>query len=706
MNDAIDNLKSKIAVLEAENSRLSERAEETLLIRLVTQSINRNDDQQLLLENVLERISILKNIPYCACLEDVDDSINVIASYAAFSDEDNLKCEVKISSDFMKEVKENSFVISLSGELESKVDIKFKPSDFIPRVALLVPFSVKTINKGFFLFVDDERDLDELNSIKMLLDQISEMLAERIDKIQLTNELSALNHELDDLIIERTRLLAKSQEIAHLGSWEYDCFANTLLWSDEVFRILGFEPQKFNPTREILQERVLEDDREKVMSKYLGFINGEYNAYNITYRIIQYGNNEIKTVNEKCSCKKDPKGNVIRFYGMIHDITRQNELEQQLAQSQKMDAIGQLAGGVAHDFNNMLAGIMGSAEILDDYLIKDPIAKETLDVIVNASERAAGLTEKLLTFARQQTTKKMSVSLHSIINDTIAILKQTIDKRININVNLKADIDIVTGDSAQLQSVFINLGINASHAMPDGGSLTFSTKKVVLSSEECELSSFEIKPGSFIEVEVFDTGTGIDKVNLTRIFEPFFTTKEQGKGTGLGLAAAHGTISKHHGTISVSSKLGRGTTFHILLPLCKEMLSEEMLENEPEHAGGTILLVDDEKSVLAVGETMLSRFGYDVIVAENGRKAVEIFDSKSDNIDLIILDMIMPEMNGRDSFYALRKIKADIPIIVASGFTHEDYIDELNNSGLNGFIQKPFRKAELSAIIAEVMNGG
>ncbi len=574
LNEVIDNLKSKIAVLEAENARLSERAEETLLIRLVAQSINRNDDQQLLLENVLERISILKNIPYCACLEDVDNSVNIIASYAAFSDEDNLKCEISIDAKLKIELKEGSAVVPLNSALDSNINIIFSTLDFIPLAVLLVPFSVKTISEGFFLFVDDERNIDELNSIKMLLDQISEMLAERIEKIQLTNDLCMMNRELDDMIKERTRLLSMSQKIAHLGSWEFDRSTDTLLWSDELFRILGFEAQNFNPTREILQERVFEDDREMVISKYLGVINGDYDNFNITYRIKQNGNNEIKTVNEKCGCKRGYEGKITRYYGMVHDITKQHELEQQLVQSQKMDAIGQLAGGVAHDFNNMLAGIMGSAEILEDFLIKDPIAKESLAVIINASERAAGLTEKLLTFARQQTTKKMPISIHSIINDTVAILKQTIDKRIAINVNLGADIDIVTGDSAHLQSVFINLGINASHAMPDGGSLFFSSRKIVLSLEQCEANIFDIKPGVYIEIEVRDTGTGIDKNSLSRIFEPFFTTKEQGKGTGLGLATAHGTISKHQGAISVASKPGSGTVFYILLPLSNDFISE------------------------------------------------------------------------------------------------------------------------------------
>lgn len=253
------------------------------------------------------------------------------------------------------------------------------------------------------------------------------------------------------------------------------------------------------------------------------------------------------------------------FIAEGHDVTEQRQLEEQIWQSHKMESIGKLAGGVAHDFNNMLGGIMGAAEMLKKFITEGKPLKY-LNMIILSAENAAGLTKKLLTFARKENINLNPVNLHDSINSTISILERTIDRKINIKVNFLADYSIISGDESLLQNALLNLGINAANAMPSGGSLSFTTRNICLEEKYCQESPFDIKTGNFLEIEVEDTGWGIPIDDLQHIFDPFFTTMGQGKGTGLGLAAVYGTVQQHEGAITVYSEVNVGTVFHIFSP--------------------------------------------------------------------------------------------------------------------------------------------
>lgn len=266
---------------------------------------------------------------------------------------------------------------------------------------------------------------------------------------------------------------------------------------------------------------------------------------------------------------RSESGETIGVVLVFRDVTEETAVQEQLRQRQKLDAIGELAGGVAHDFNNMLGGIMGSCELLRKRITDDEKAERYLSLIFEASKRSAELANKLLAFSRRQAPGSTPIDIHTVISDTVALLEKTIDKRIEISVEPAAEASMIVGDCSQLQSVFLNLGINASHAMPDGGTLSFKSSLTELSTAYCKSSIFDIVPGSYIEIEVRDSGSGIAPENLSKIFDPFFTTKEQGKGTGLGLAAAYGTVKQHKGAITVYSESGRGTRFHLLFPLTK-----------------------------------------------------------------------------------------------------------------------------------------
>jgi PAS domain S-box-containing protein len=389
---------------------------------------------------------------------------------------------------------------------------------------------------------------------------------------------------------------------------------------------------------------------------------------------------------------------------VFRDVTQEHALQEQLQQSQKMDAIGQLAGGVAHDFNNMLGGIMGAAELLEDYLVDDPQAEKLHRMIMSSSERAAALTGKLLAFARKEPDDSGVVDMHKAINDTIGLLQRTLSRQIELNVDLSAPESQVVGNISQLQNSILNLGINASHAMPDGGTIFISTRAVNLEAEYCEASLFELKPGPYLEVEVRDTGRGIAPEVLPHIFEPFFTTKKTGQGTGLGLSVAYGTIRRHHGSITVRSEPDAGTAFTILLPLSKETVTQ--IEAPPEESvsgHGRILVADDESVVRFALSSVLEKLGYEVTLAENGKQALDIYRQDPHSFDLVILDMIMPEMNGRECFHALRKLNPEVRVVISSGFSREADMQELNACGLNGYIRKPYRSAALSQLVANVI---
>ena len=396
------------------------------------------------------------------------------------------------------------------------------------------------------------------------------------------------------------------------------------------------------------------------------------------------------------------EGAVIR----IDDVTREHMLQEQLSQSRKMDAIGQIAGGVAHDFNNILSGIMGAAQLLK--LPNSNLDQKNfkyVDMILQASTRAADLTSKLLTFGRNGKVSYTVLSMHNVVDDTVAILKRTIDKKVNISIKKNAENYAVIGDSSELQNALLNLGINASHAMSNGGEIKIQTRNIMLDNTYCYASPFEIEPGEYIEIEVQDTGCGIPIKNLKKIFEPFYTTKEHGKGTGLGLSTVYGTVQNHQGMVTVYSEMGKGTAFHVYIPCSKKSIQTRQINTEIVAGAGQILLVDDEEMLRSTGKYMLEKMGYQVVLAENGLEAVDIFQNQHAEIDLVIMDMVMPEMNGREAFFKIRKIDENCKVIIASGFTKNEDLDEMRKSGLAGFLNKPFTNSELSQLVSKVLLG-
>jgi PAS domain S-box-containing protein len=397
----------------------------------------------------------------------------------------------------------------------------------------------------------------------------------------------------------------------------------------------------------------------------------------------------------------DSRGQVVGMVGILKDITDQKKLEVQLAQAQKMQAIGTLAGGIAHDFNNLLMGIQGRTSLMFLNIDGDHFHYEHLKGIENIVESGANLTKQLLGFARGGKYEVKPTDLNRLIDRSAQMFGRT-KKEIRIHTHFEEEIWTVEVDRGQIEQVLLNLYVNAWHAMPEGGELTLQTKNVYLQKEDA--LPFGIKPGTYVQTCVKDTGVGMDDTTQRRIFEPFFTTKEMGRGTGLGLASAYGIVKNHGGIINVSSEKGEGTTFTIYLPGSEKEVPIQK-DSPAALTPGTesILLVDDEEMIIEVGQEILQEMGYKVYLARTGREAVEVYRDNRQEIDMVILDMIMPDMGGGEAYDKMKEIHRDVKVLLSSGYSVEGQASEILARGCNGFIQKPFSAKQLSQTIRQVL---
>jgi PAS domain S-box-containing protein len=378
-------------------------------------------------------------------------------------------------------------------------------------------------------------------------------------------------------------------------------------------------------------------------------------------------------------------------------------LEAQLLQAEKLEAIGTLAGGIAHDFNNLLMGIQGHASLMLLHTDSEHPHFERLKGIEGMVQRGADLTKQLLGFGRGGKYQVKVTDLNDVIQKSSEMFGRT-KKEIRIHRTYQKDIWPVEVDRGQIEQVLMNIYVNAWYAMPHGGNLYLETSNVAL--VEAYTKPFSVDSGNYVKVSVTDTGVGMDEATRQRIFEPFFTTKEMGHGAGLGLASAYGIIKHHGGIINVSSEKDEGTTFNIYLPASEKGVppDEGKLPGDEILKGTeTILLVDDEEMVLDVGNSMLKEAGYRVLLAGSGREAVEVYGKHKDEIDLVILDMIMPDMGGGEAYDRMKEMNPEIKVLLSSGYSIDGQANEILERGCNGFIQKPFSIHVLSGKIVEIL---
>jgi PAS domain S-box-containing protein len=405
----------------------------------------------------------------------------------------------------------------------------------------------------------------------------------------------------------------------------------------------------------------------------------------------------------------DPEGRVSAVVGVGRDVTERREMEDRLRQSEKLEAIGRLAGGVAHDFNNQLTGILNGAEHLRSALAREPSLRPVATGIRDAGLRSAALVRQLLAFARPQPSRTVALDLHRVIRDVAEMLSHSVDKRIILRTDLAATPAVVLGDPDRVHAAILNVALNACDAMPDRGTLTVETRPVELDAEGCAALPFDLTPGRYWQIGLRDTGVGMTAEARAHLFEPFFTTKPAGRGSGLGLAEVYGTVKAHRGAVRVESAPGQGTEVTLLLPVSDAALPPDAPEptGEPRAARSRpirVLLADDELNVRTSLGILLRTGGHEVIECSGGQQAVEIFEAEAGAFDVAIIDMMMPDMTGRELVARLRGGPRALPVIVSSGFSTGSDLDALRDEPGVLFLPKPYTPEALERTLLEAVD--
>ncbi|MFA7405999.1 MAG: PAS domain S-box protein [Pelobacteraceae bacterium] len=432
------------------------------------------------------------------------------------------------------------------------------------------------------------------------------------------------------------------------------------------------------------------------------FIKGAVRDYPLQ---IRHRDGHVTPVMYNASVLCSESGELEGVFAAARDISEQKILENQLFQAQKMEAIGQLAGGIAHDFNNMLTAIIGFSSLLEMQMDKADPQKENVNQILAAADRAAELTRSLLAFSRKQIINPKPINLSQVIRNIEKFLQRIIGEDIALKTIYHQDVLTVNADCGQIEQVIMNLAVNARDAMPHGGMLSIELRFVEIGADSIKTHGYG-EAGEYALISLSDSGVGMDENTRKRLFEPFFTTKELGKGTGLGLSIVYGIIKQHNGFINVYSEPGVGTTFTIYLPLTKTDISEKTghVDDILRKGTETLLVADDDAALLDLTEKILVQFGYKVITATDGLDAVTKFNMSKETIALVILDVIMPKMNGKEAFEEIRKICPDIKTIFISGYT----ADIIHNRGMLDedleFLDKPLRPIRLLQKVREVLD--
>ncbi|HDH53706.1 MAG TPA: PAS domain S-box protein, partial [Nitrospirae bacterium] len=644
--------------------------------------------------------------------------------------------------------------------------------------------------QGKYQYILEQKKEDGIRFIESTVSGIWDRQNNLIGFVLMSQDITSRKKAEYELLKAKDRL-SKAQEVAHMGNWDWDIMKNTLLWSDEIYRIFGLKTREFGLTYEAFLSLVHPYDREFVMQSVNEALYGN-KPYSIDHCIILPDGSK-RIVHEQAEVFFDAEGKPVRMVGTIQDITERKQsddalrlseekfskafrssptfitictlnddrfvdvndaflnasgysreevigrssdelgiwvdpvdrgkmadrlreqgivnnqevkfrvksgnvlsalwsaemidiegepcvlavilditerkkLESQLLHSQKMEAVGQLAGGVAHDFNNILSAIMSYGYLLRNKLRDDEHSRDNVDKILLLSDRAAHIIRGLLAFSRKQHFEFVPVKLNDTIRNIEKLLAKFVAEDVRLCINLTNKEPAIIADRSQIEQIIMNLATNARDAMPDGGSFTIETEVVEI--DENFIKSYGYgEPGIYALLSVTDTGTGMDEETKQKIFEPFFTTKEVGKGTGLGLSIIYGIVKQHNGYINVYSEPGTGATFRIYFPIIKAAAEKEKAKNLPDLTGKAeaILLAEDEPAVRDSISKILEEFGYKVIEAEDGEDAVEKFTDNKDEIQLLILDIVMPRKNGKETFEEIRKLKPEIKVLFTSG---------------------------------------
>ena len=524
-----------------------------------------------------------------------------------------------------------------------------------------------------------------------------------------TRELESLNRQLEQRVRERTTELEAAnrelQALSHVGTWSSELKPfGRLTWSPETHRIFGLPLEAFDGRLETFFALVHPDDLESVRTASRDAWAG-LRPLNVEHRVLR-AEGRVRWVHEQAELERDAQGLPVRLVGIVRDITDQRVLSEQLRQAQKMEAVGQLAGGVAHDFNNLLTVVQGHSSLLLAMEGLPGSAAESVQQIGEAAERASTLTRQLLTFSRRQLLRLRPLDLNHVVAGMTRMLSRIVGEHITLRESLASTLPRVRADTGMMEQVIMNLVVNARDAMPKGGELSLQTSVADLDAAGAAQSP-SARAGRYVVLQVSDTGTGIAPEHLPHIFEPFFTTKGVGHGTGLGLATVYGIVQQHQGWITIESQPGDGARFSIFLPVTEEVPEPAPTPTSVRIPGGgeTILVAEDEEALRKLVQNILGRHGYRVLVAENAAEALQVWRSAAGQVDLLLTDLVMPgELSGRELAEHLLRESPGLKVIFTSGYSPESLTPgDLSDTG-TVFLQKPYRPEKLVLAVRECLD--
>ncbi|MCC2640369.1 MAG: putative Hybrid sensor histidine kinase [Nitrospira sp.] len=569
--------------------------------------------------------------------------------------------------------------------------------------------AVERLNQEITKEIHERRIMEE--ELRTAQSGLEQRIAER------TADLAQANARLQEEVHEHRRTegarLSSEKRFNYLtdnlnqGVWFAQAQPPQVLYVNPAFeRIWGQPAARFYENPKLWRDSIHPDDRSFVTESYDAEIaNPTGHDLQRLYRIVR-PDGQVRWIHDRMVIHHTSTGEVDRLSGITEDITDARELEDQLRQAQKMEAVGRLAGGVAHDFNNVMTVILGYSAVLIQELAQDSPARQFVLEIQRAGERCAALTGQLLAFSRKQMLHPVSLDLHRVIRNLTGLLKSLIGEHITVVLQLDPAPRWVKADAVQLEQVLLNLAVNARDAMPHGGTLTIETDQA-LPNQVWGPGPNNRATRTYVRLRVHDTGAGIDAATITKIFEPFFTTKPQGRGTGLGLSTVHGIVHQSGGTIAVDSAVGQGTTMTVFLPEVPplEVVPKPSLAHiDGKQGTEIILLVEDEPSVRVLIQHILQTHGYTVHEAENGFQALDLIRRSSLSIDLLVTDLVMPGMNGKDLALRLRGHFEGLKVLYMSGYSDKPPIGEDAAKVQAMFLQKPFAPEDLIRTVREILH--
>jgi PAS domain S-box-containing protein len=728
--DHLRQLEETVRILAAENEALTDRAEDMLLLGLIAEKVGVEADPGAALDAGLEQLALLKDIPFSACvLLEGGDSV-VWAAYLARSDR-ALKGLRFPSVSALRTVLEQGTIEVTPGEGGALgLDALFASVAFVPAATLAVSFGLQAGGAGFFLFSDDRPD-SRFPRSTVMLNRVVEVLVSRLDTLLLLEALKASNLELDRRVLQRTQALdvanaelrrhvaalresqQEHEKLSALVESSYEFVGMSTLDGRVIYvneagrRLAGLAPDlplDGLTVIDLAPERLRAALSERILPavKLHGVWQGETAILN------RVTGSEVPVDFVAFVIPSKETGAPLCLATIVRDTServrareQQATLEAQLRQAQKMESIGRLAGGVAHDFNNLLTTILGNVELaLDSVLPSDPI-RPMLEDVRKAGDSAASLTRQLLAFSRKQMIEPKVLNLGALLASMERMLRRLIGEDIVLHVEAAPGLPAVRADAGQLQQVILNLAANARDAMPGGGNLRIEVSTAAVGEALCEHHPGSV-PGDYLVLTIADTGVGMDEATTGQIFEPFFTTKPT--GTGLGLSTVYGAVVQNGGFVTVASAVGEGTTFRVYLPALTEASTADDAAQAPFTRGsGTILLVEDEPLVRELARRALTAFGYLVIACPGGPEALQAAACHQGAIDLLMTDVVMPGMNGREVAERLAAIRPGIPVLFTSGYTSDVIVNHGVLDEKIQFLGKPYTPQALAEKVQAVL---